>query len=194
MSSPQANDSNSKIPSPMLSNDTSMLGDINIGAPIDITIDNSVIQQSQQQDLSTNDNMEVDDEIKSEIIPTSNELDPDQIEVKSEQPEQFTQETEPEIDPIEKMRSLEILPDLFNLLYDLNNEENSSVTPKDFDKYLGSLRLKLSNLKNLMQEVEGINETLTCTLGKIESLKQNNVKKETFLQNFKNNVSLNENI
>lgn len=194
MSSPQANDSNSKIPSPMLSNDTSMLGDINIGAPIDITIDNSVIQQSQQQDLSTNDNMEVDDEIKSEIIPTSNELDPDQIEVKSEQPEQFTQETEPEIDPIEKMRSLEILPDLFNLLYDLNNEENSLVTPKDFDKYLGSLRLKLSNLKNLMQEVEGINETLTCTLGKIESLKQNNVKKETFLQNFKNNVSLNENI
>ena len=194
MSSPQANDSNSKIPSPMLSNDTSMLGDINIGAPIDITIDNSVIQQSQQQDLSTNDNMEVDDEIKSEIIPTSNELDPDQIEVKSEQPEQFTQEAEPEIDPIEKMRSLEILPDLFNLLYDLNNEENSLVTPKDFDKYLGSLRLKLSNLKNLMQEVEGINETLTCTLGKIESLKQNNVKKETFLQNFKNNVSLNENI
>ena len=31
MSSPQPNDSNSKMPSPMLSNDTSMLGDINIG-------------------------------------------------------------------------------------------------------------------------------------------------------------------
>lgn len=98
------------------------------------------------------------------------------------------------MDPIEKMRSLEILPDLFNLLYDLNNEENSKVTPKDFDKYLGSLRLKLSNLKNLMLEVEGINETLSYTLDKIESLKQNNIKKEAFLLNFKNSVNMNEEI
>ena len=188
MSSPQPNDSNSKMPSPMLSNDTSMLGDINIGTPIDLTIDNSVIQQTQQENLST-----------SEIAQNSNELEPAKIEVKSEPPEQFTQEqaqleTEPDVDPIEKMRSLEILPDLFNLLYDLNNEENSKVTPKDFDKYLGSLRLKLSNLKNLMLEVEGINETLSYTLDKIESLKQNNIKKEAFLLNFKNSVNMNEEI
>ncbi|KGQ82355.1 hypothetical protein MEO_05305 [Candida albicans P94015] len=199
MSSPQPNDSNSKMPSPMLSNDTSMLGDINIGTPIDLTIDNSVIQQTQQENLSTNDNMEVDDVVTSEIAQNSNELEPAKIEVKSEPPEQFTQEqaqleTEPDVDPIEKMRSLEILPDLFNLLYDLNNEENSKVTPKDFDKYLGSLRLKLSNLKNLMSEVEGINETLSYTLDKIESLKQNNMKKEAFLSNFKNSVNMNEEI
>ena len=58
----------------MLSNDTSMLGDINIGTPIDLTIDNSVIQQTQQENLSTNDNMEVDDVVTSEIAQNSNEL------------------------------------------------------------------------------------------------------------------------
>ena len=95
MSSPQPNDSNSKMPSPMLSNDTSMLGDINIGTPIDLTIDNSVIQQTQQENLSTNDNMEVDDVVTSEIAQNSNELEPAKIEVKSEPPEQFTPRASP---------------------------------------------------------------------------------------------------
>ena len=45
-----------------------------------------------------------------------------------------------------------------------------------------------------MLEVEGINETLSYTLDKIESLKQNNMKKEAFLLNFKNSVNMNEEI
>lgn len=86
------------------------------------------------------------------------------------------------------MRSIEILPDLFNLLYELNNSSNTKVTAKDFDKYLGSLRLKLGNIKNSMQQIDNINETLVNTFDKIEKLEQNNNNKQNFLLQLKQKV------
>lgn len=92
-------------------------------------------------------------------------------------------------DPIDKMREMEILPDLFNLLHDL---QNGTILAKDFDNNAGSLRLKLTTLRQYLQEVEGINELIKSREAKIESLRVNNAKRYEFLSRFKEQVQKRE--
>lgn len=217
--------------SPLPSNNSTMLGDIKTGTPLDLTIDNSVLHQQeqeheheqefidqglQQQESQTqhqnfvdmrqdqsNESSNIESIQSIELIEPDNQAlvleaplneDVDVVvikddDVKEEQVvEEEEEEGDEEEDPIDKMRSIEILPDLFNLLYELNNSSNTKVTAKDFDKYLGSLRLKLGNIKNSMQQIDNINETLVNTFDKIEKLEQNNNNKQNFLLQLKQKV------
>ncbi|KAL6450423.1 hypothetical protein SBY92_004629 [Candida maltosa Xu316] len=185
---------NADVVSPLLSNNTTLLGGIKTDTPIDLTIDNSIIQPQPQVEDNVPFNDESNIVIDNEVIPEITETIK-QEEAQPEEPEDVMimdipdEDAEEEKDPIQKMRSMEILPDLYNLMYDLNNKDNTKVTAKDFDKYLGSLRLKLNNLKNLMQQVDGIGEDLTNTMGKIETLQKNNYSKQNFLADFKAKVN-----
>lgn len=207
----------SRSMSPLPSNNTTILGEIKTGTPIDLTVDNSIIQQQeteypvqplQQPELQTNHQQF--ENITGNVTNGLSGIDAiDSIELMQKQvqgQEQTLENTqneeekviemqvdneeddEKEEDPIDKMRSMEVLPDLFNLLYELNNSDNTKVTAKDFDKYLGSLRLKLSNFKDSMQQIDNINETLVNTFDKIEKLKQNNHNKQSFLLQLKQKV------
>lgn len=98
---------------------------------------------------------------------------------------------EPSIDIINKLHSLEILPDIFNLLHDL---ETGAILAKDFDNNAGSIRLKLATLKQYLQEVEGINESIETRTNKIETLRNGNSKKYQFLTRFKEKVESDINV
>ncbi|RCK56325.1 hypothetical protein Cantr_05730 [Candida viswanathii] len=174
--------------------------DIKTGTPIDLTVDSSIIQQHDQAthqvpyDNTAGDNATESSRIEpkepSEVVLQLQEGQPD-TQNKEDVVDisiAMQEDDEEDDDPIDKMRSMEVLPDLFNLLYELNNNSNTKVTAKDFDKYLGSLRLKLSNFKDSMQQIDNINETLVNTFDKIEKLKQNNYSKQSFLLQLKQKV------
>lgn len=219
--------SKSTLISPLPSNNSTMLGDIKTGTPLDLTIDNSVLHQQEQEFMGqglqqqesqtqhqnfedmrqghTNESSNIESIQSIELIQPEDQalvleaprnedvevvvIKDDDVKVEGvEEGVEEGEEGEEEEDPIDKMRSIEILPDLFNLLYELNNSSNTKVTAKDFDKYLGSLRLKLGNIKNSMQQIDNINETLVNTFDKIEKLEQNNNNKQNFLLQLKQKV------
>lgn len=219
--------SKSTLISPLPSNNSTMLGDIKTGTPLDLTIDNSVLHQQEQEFMGqglqqqesqiqhqnfedmrqghTNESSNIESIQSIELIQPEDQAlvleaprneDVEVVVIKDgdvkvegvEEGVEEGEEGEEEEDPIDKMRSIEILPDLFNLLYELNNSSNTKVTAKDFDKYLGSLRLKLGNIKNSMQQIDNINETLVNTFDKIEKLEQNNNNKQNFLLQLKQKV------
>lgn len=88
-------------------------------------------------------------------------------------------------DSLEKLRGLEILPDLFNLLIEL---QSGAILAKDFENNAGSIRLKLSKLKQYLKEVDGINETLQARNNKILQLEGSINKKNDLLKSFKKRI------
>lgn len=88
-------------------------------------------------------------------------------------------------DTIGRLRDLEILPELFSLLHDL---QNGAIVAKDFDNNAGSLRLKLAALKQLLQEVDGISDSGDAQRASIEALAVRNDRKRQFLQSFRERV------
>lgn len=88
-------------------------------------------------------------------------------------------------DVVSKLRDVEVLPQLFSLLHDL---DTGVISVRDFDNNAGSVRLKLNTLKQYLQEVEGINESIEVRKTKIDALKENNLKKEELLQRFRSKV------
>lgn len=95
-------------------------------------------------------------------------------------------EAEEEEDVIQKLREVEILPQLFGLLQSL---ESGNILPRDFGNNAGSIRLKLNTLKQYLQEVEGINETIEERIDRIEYLRARNRKKSEFLRMVKERVA-----
>lgn len=94
-------------------------------------------------------------------------------------------ESEGSKDPLQNLQSTELLPELFHLLNDLQNGE---ILAKDFDNNAGSIRLKLTKMRQDLQEVPGINESIEYRESRIQNLKNNNMKKVRFLKNFKETV------
>ncbi|CUM47164.1 uncharacterized protein AC631_02628 [Debaryomyces fabryi] len=90
-----------------------------------------------------------------------------------------------ERDPLQKLQTTELLPDLYNLLNDL---QNGHILAKDFDNNAGSIRLKLSKMKENLQNIPGINESVKARETKIQNLKLSNEKKLHFLNRFKQKV------
>ncbi|ODV80741.1 uncharacterized protein CANTADRAFT_29870, partial [Suhomyces tanzawaensis NRRL Y-17324] len=89
-----------------------------------------------------------------------------------------TENDDDEADVIQKLHNLEVLPDLFNLLHDL---DSGVLLARDIDKHSGSIRLKFATLKQYLQEVEGINETIGERKARIEGLSRSNQRKCEFL-------------
>ncbi|KAG7191793.1 uncharacterized protein KQ657_002758 [Scheffersomyces spartinae] len=87
--------------------------------------------------------------------------------------------------PLEKLRNIQLLPELFNLLYDLRN---GTLLAKDFGSNAGSLRLKLTTFKQCLQEIEGINESIEERQQRIQLLTKSKTKKEQFLMSLKSKI------
>ena len=88
-------------------------------------------------------------------------------------------------EPLQKLQSTELLPDLYNLLNDL---QNGHILAKDFDNNAGSIRLKLSKMKQNLQDIPGISESVKFRETRIQNLKLSNEKKAHFLNKFKQKV------
>ena len=75
-----------------------------------------------------------------------------------------------------------MLPTLYNLLHDL---QTGHIKAKDFDNNAGSLRLKLSLIRQYLSQIEGISETVKLREVKIDNLKTKNYQKWELLQRIK---------
>lgn len=87
-------------------------------------------------------------------------------------------ETEP-IMPLESLQRTELLSQLFTLLLDVKTGKS---LVRDFESNAGSLRLALSNIRKLLQKVDGITETVEQRQAQIEVLQQNNEAKRRIIQ------------
>lgn len=90
-----------------------------------------------------------------------------------------------DVDVQEKLRRIELLPDIFALIQSL---ELGELQPKDFDNTAGTIRLKLNTVRQYLQEVEGICESTEERKKKIENLEACNEKKRVFLKLFRDKV------
>ncbi|CAK7892971.1 hypothetical protein CAAN1_08S03510 [[Candida] anglica] len=80
---------------------------------------------------------------------------------------------------LEKLQRTELLPDLFALLHDL---KSGVISARDFDNHAGSIRLKVTQMKQQLQQIEGINRSLEDREAEIRRLEENNRRKREFLQ------------
>ncbi|CAN3375691.1 hypothetical protein DIURU_001251 [Diutina rugosa] len=90
-----------------------------------------------------------------------------------------------EFDAIEKLKEFEVLPTLYSLLHDL---QTGHIKAKDFDNNAGSLRLKLSLIRQYLSQIEGISETVKSREVKIDNLKTKNYQKWELLQRIKSSI------
>mgnify|MGYP000032437017 CR=1 FL=1 len=93
--------------------------------------------------------------------------------------------TDNQDDPLAKIKQIQLLPELYNILFDFTN---GKIHPRDFDKHIGNLRSKLDNLKLYILEIDGIDVTPEIMMNEINRLKENNVKKQTLLNSFRNKI------
>lgn len=90
-----------------------------------------------------------------------------------------------EADPLKKLADIELLPDLFALLQGL---EKGDMQPKDFNNNAGTIRLKVNNVRQYLQDVEGVCETVSEREKKIKTIEESNEKKVEFLGQFRERV------
>lgn len=88
-------------------------------------------------------------------------------------------------DPLSKIKQVQLLPELYDILF---NFTNGSIHPRDFDKHIGNLRSKLNNLKLYILEIEGIDVTPEMMMNDINRLKENNAKKQNLINTFRDKV------
>lgn len=88
-------------------------------------------------------------------------------------------------DPLQKLADIELLPDLFALIQSL---EKGDIQPKDFNNNAGTIRLKASNIRQYLQEVDGICETVGERSKKIKTIRDSNQNKVEFLSQFRERV------
>lgn len=96
-----------------------------------------------------------------------------------------SQQQQTEYNPIDKIKQIQIMPELTKLLLEVNNGTKQA---KDFDKLIGGLRLKISKLRQHVLEIEGIEDSPESMKAQIEKLKQDNQRKQVALQEFKEKV------
>lgn len=100
-------------------------------------------------------------------------------------PERSPQPKSPQGDPLQKLQDVELLPDLFALIQSL---EKGDIQAKDFDNYAGAIRLKVGSIRNYLQSVEGICETVEEREKKIVAIRHCNNEKVGFLRLFREQV------
>lgn len=88
-------------------------------------------------------------------------------------------------DLLQKLQTTELLPELYNLLNDL---QNGHILAKDFDNNAGSIRLKINKIRQNLQEIIGINESVKFREARIQNLKHSNERKSHFLNKFRQKV------
>ncbi|CAK9442222.1 uncharacterized protein LODBEIA_P59650 [Lodderomyces beijingensis] len=128
----------------------------------------------QKQPQRSNPTIDPDQSVQDDLM----DLDPSSTPAAQKQPQQ-------EDDPIAKIAEIELLPELYSLLFDITNGNKQA---KDFDKYVGALRLKLAKLKSSIQEIEGLDESPETTKAKIHRLRENNLQKRLLLDSFRRRV------
>lgn len=93
---------------------------------------------------------------------------------------------EPRESPLDKVEAIELLPNLFTLLHQL---EKGELQPKDFYNHAGTIRMKLNNMKQLLTEIDGICEPVSDREAKIAKMKESNQRKVEFINAFRNRVA-----
>lgn len=88
-------------------------------------------------------------------------------------------------DPLQKLHQQDIMPELFTVLHDL---QVGKLLAKDFDNKLGSIRLRLGNMKQVLRDIPGITETIEDREEKIQSLQVNNQKKLELVEDFNKRI------
>lgn len=92
---------------------------------------------------------------------------------------------EPDSQILDKLRDIELLPDLFTLIQSL---EKGELQPKDFDNNAGNIRLKVNTVRQYLLEIEGICESVAERESKIQTIRQCNGRKVEFLELFRKRV------
>lgn len=95
------------------------------------------------------------------------------------------QSPQPAEDPLQKLQEVELLPDLFTFMQSL---ERGEIQAKDFDNNAGAIRLKVSSMRNYLQSVEGICETVEEREKQIVAIRNGNNEKVAFLRLFREQV------
>lgn len=90
---------------------------------------------------------------------------------------------------VQKLTKIELLPELFSLLHSLQQGE---LQAKDFDNNIGVIRQKLSNIRQILLEVEGIEEPLKEREERIEVLRESNERKWGVLEELRARISKGE--
>lgn len=109
-----------------------------------------------------------------------------QAEIKKSPLSREASAADPEdVSPVLKLCDIELLPDLFVLIQSL---EKGDIQPKDFDNNAGTIRLKANNVRQYLQEVDGITETVSEREKRIETIRSANEKKVEFLGQFRQRV------
>ncbi|CAI5760406.1 unnamed protein product [Candida verbasci] len=153
--------------------------------------ENNENNQNQEHETILNDIMMMNPQQEKSINKVDNDMDIDkEDEETSIQQHNLNSDLDPDSSLIYNIQNQSnmILPDLFSLLYDIQNGLKSA---KDFDKYLSSSRLKLSNSKNYLTQLDFINinnNYKDSSLNRNEILKTNNVNKIQFLKSFKQKI------
>lgn len=119
--------------------------------------------------------------------PLSNTPKPKQEEERSQSPVPMeVDEGTTEVDLISKIRQQEVIPELFSILHALRTQK---LLVKDFDNKLGSIRLKLNNIKQYLRQIDGITESIEERQQKIKLLIDANEINAKFLQEFKSKLN-----
>lgn len=92
---------------------------------------------------------------------------------------------EQEESALDKVEVIELLPNLFTLLQQL---EKGELQPKDFDNHAGTIRMKLNNMRLLLLEISGICEPVEDRLQKIKAVRESNLRKKEFINAFRERV------
>ncbi|KAF3988090.1 hypothetical protein FT663_02661 [Candidozyma haemuli var. vulneris] len=92
---------------------------------------------------------------------------------------------EQEESALDKVEVIELLPNLFTLLQQL---EKGELQPKDFDNHAGTIRMKLNNMRSLLSEISGICEPVEDRLQKIKAVRESNSRKKEFINAFRERV------
>lgn len=86
-----------------------------------------------------------------------------------------------------KIRSTELLPELFGLLLDI---EQGQMQAKDFDNNLGTTRLKIETLILRLKDLEGICDSIRDQKTRVLSLLESKKAKKELLNEFREQVLL----
>lgn len=112
----------------------------------------------------------------------------------SEEPKDIEDKVEVNVDSqesellaLQKAEMIELLPNLFTLLQQL---EKGELQPKDFDNHAGTIRIKLNEMRHLLLEIDGICEPVSDRLEKIDAIRESNLRKKEFIQAFHERVKL----
>lgn len=92
-----------------------------------------------------------------------------------------------EASALEKVRQMELLPELFELLLDI---ELGEMQAKDFYNNLGTTRLKINNLIQRLQNLDGICDSIKDQEEQIQTLVESKSAKTKNIQQFREQVFL----